>query len=55
MTDIIEMTEGLAKSDSPMHALSTLGQSHSAARRGNGKMESENNEKSGSGTYAKQC
>ena len=38
---------------SPLHSLSTLG-AHSAARRGNGKLE-EGSGAASSGTYAKQC
>ncbi|EJD02107.1 glutamate decarboxylase [Fomitiporia mediterranea MF3/22] len=54
VTDIIELTEGLMKDDSPVHALSTLGATHSSARRGNGKLDEDSGPKS-SGTYAKQC
>jgi glutamate decarboxylase len=53
--DIVELTESLAKQDSPAHALTILGQghgSHHEARRGS---LDENSASKSTGTYAKQC
>lgn len=52
--DIIETTENLVKTDSPMHALSTLGTHSSSARRHQGKLDHGSGQ-GDSGTYAKQC
>jgi len=54
VTDIIEVTEDLAKSDSPSHALASLSQSHSSAKKHDGHI-GKGSGKASSGTYAKQC
>lgn len=53
VSDILEVTEGLAKADSPMHALNNL-QSRSTVEGHHGKLDEGSGSKS-SGTYAKQC
>ncbi|KAH9842914.1 glutamate decarboxylase [Rhodofomes roseus] len=53
LADIIEVTENLAKTDSPMHALNTL-QQRKTVEGHHGKLEEGSGSKS-SGTYAKQC
>ncbi|KAI5124067.1 hypothetical protein M0805_003894 [Coniferiporia weirii] len=54
VSDIMEITEGLMKRDSPMHALGALTSQSSAARRHEGKLDNDSGTGS-SGTYAKQC
>ena len=53
VTDIIEITEGLMKMDSPTHALSVLAASSSSAHKHEGKIEN-NRERTGA-TYARPC
>ncbi|THH04817.1 hypothetical protein EW145_g5240, partial [Phellinidium pouzarii] len=54
IADLVEVTEGLAKADSPTHALGMLGSQTSSLRRHDGKLEEDSASQS-SGTYAKQC
>lgn len=55
VNDIVEITEGLAKADSPLHALGTLSERHGKSHEiHQGKMELGSGSTS-SGTYAKQC
>jgi len=55
VSDIVEITENLAKSDSPLHALSALGSGHGKGHEiHHGKLD-EGAGSSSSGTYAKQC
>ncbi|TCD60220.1 hypothetical protein EIP91_010542, partial [Steccherinum ochraceum] len=52
--DIIEVVEGLAKSDSPQHALAVLGQSYKSTESEHGNLKKGEGSES-SGTYAKPC
>jgi len=55
VSDIVEITEGLAKEDSPLHALNNLSQRHGKNHEiRHGTMEVDSGV-SYSGTYAKQC
>jgi glutamate decarboxylase len=55
VSDICEITEGLAKADSPLHALNSLSQRHGKGHEiHQGKME-EGSGSTSSGTYARQC
>ncbi|KAH8108113.1 glutamate decarboxylase [Cristinia sonorae] len=52
--DIIEVTEGLARADSPLHSLSELAQSHKSTETEHGGLKKGEGSAS-SGTYAKPC
>ncbi|KAJ3723453.1 glutamate decarboxylase [Lentinula guzmanii] len=57
VSDLIEITEQLTASDSPMHALNALGHGHSSSSKTehtHGKLE-KGDGSAPSGTYAKQC
>ncbi|KAF9792428.1 glutamate decarboxylase [Thelephora terrestris] len=57
VTDLIDITESLAKADSPTHALNALSNSQGQGKRheiSHGKLDEDSGSKS-SGTYAKQC
>jgi len=54
VTDIIEVTEDLAKSNSPMHALASSSDSHGSARKHDGHI-GKGSGSATNGTYAKQC
>lgn len=54
IADIVEIVEGLAKADTPFHALTELGQPHKSTESQHGKLEKGSARKP-SGTYAKQC
>jgi len=51
VADIVEVTEDLAKSSSPTHALGTL----SSAHKHEGKLDKPKDQREHSGTYAKTC
>jgi len=55
VADIVEITEDLAKSDSALHSLASLGtKAANSARKHEGRMDDGSGSQS-SGTYAKQC
>ncbi|THH33849.1 hypothetical protein EUX98_g320 [Antrodiella citrinella] len=52
--DLVELVESLAKADTPLHALSELGQAHSSTEKAHGGLKKGDGSAS-NGTYAKQC
>ncbi|KAK7693222.1 hypothetical protein QCA50_002788 [Cerrena zonata] len=52
--DIVELVEGLAKVDNPLHALTELSQPHKSTETQHGRLD-EGSANQSSGTYSKQC